>query len=52
MGVALIQGLFGCLDNVPWGIEVRFTNFQVDDILAGRLQRPCFDQHFKRCLGA
>src|SRR4029077_13572022 len=52
MGETLVQRVTGRVDDVGRRIEIRFPDFEMDDVAPLSLQRPRLDQNFESGLGA
>src|SRR5262249_14576270 len=52
MGETLVQGVTRRVDDVGRCVEIRFSNFKMDDVVTLSLQGPRFDQNFEGGLGA
>ena len=52
MSEALMQRIARGVDDVGWGIEIRFSNLEMNDVPALCFQRPRLLQNLKRGLGA
>jgi hypothetical protein len=51
MGESLVQRITRRIDNISRRIEIRFPDFEMNDIAPLRFERPRLDQNFERRLG-
>jgi hypothetical protein len=49
---AFAEGVHAGVDDVRWGVEIRLTDFQMNDALALAFQCTRFVQNFKGSLGS